>query len=91
MAVLLQTNFKIELRSLKNQKAYSMPHTVMCDNPIILKTADIGNDLDLVILYMRLERLTPWKEKILHNCVQICKGEMNLETYQRNHHTHFII
>ena len=52
----------------------------MCDHPITLKTADIENDLDLVILYIRLERLTPWKEKILYNCVvQICKREMNLE------------
>ena len=62
----------------------------MCEHPIMLKTADIGNDLELVILYMRLERLTPFNEKILYNCVvHTCKREMNLDTYQRNHHILF--
>ena len=52
----------------------------------MLKTADIGNDLELVILYMRLERLTPLNEKILYNCVvHTCKREMNfLELFSRN-------
>ena len=51
-----------------------------------VKTADIGNDLELVILYMRLERLTPLNEKILYNCVvHTCKREMNfLELFSRN-------
>ena len=74
-----------------------MSHALMCDHPIMLKTAE--NDLELVILYLRLDRLTPWKEKIFYNCVQICKEEMNLETQhnhrnqrnQRKHHNYLII